>query len=182
MLSTLAASQGERVLVWGDGRATVSLQIAGSGISYGAGNPRNAAVRCPGRQDNDRAELYALLFCLEREPRSLLFITDSKYVHDGITQFRTKWRSRAWFRHPLQAGYMENADLWRQVDTILRKRPVDNVLTCWTRGHARLVQMQAGETSELLCYGNLAADWLAARGAQLRPGQSESCQCIPLHQ
>eukprot|EP00663_Eupelagonemidae_sp_cell21sb_P004310 gene4310-5978_t len=156
-----------RVIVWGDGSASLSENRAGSGVFYGYGNPRNTAHRCPGDQTNNRAELYAFLWCIQHDSRPLLYVTDSLYVHDGVQQHRHKWRARAWFRHPLMAQYVQHADLWQEVDISLRRRAEGQVVTCWSRGHAHRAQADAGQTTLLLTHGNVAADWLAGQGAKL---------------
>eukprot|EP00660_Eupelagonema_oceanica_P017737 gene17737-biopygen2720 len=168
-LPVLTTSAADRVLVWGDGSFDPGTSSAGSGIFYAVGDRRNRALRVPGDQTSDRAELWAFLHCIEQDNRALLFVTDSRYVHDGVTHHRHKWRSRAWFLHPLFAEYRRHADLWRRADAILNARG-DGILTCWGRGHARRDQAAAGETTDLLCMGNCYADALSKLGAQLPLG------------
>eukprot|EP00666_Eupelagonemidae_sp_cell4sb_P002067 gene2067-biopygen18908 len=127
-------------------------------------------MRCPEKQTNQRAELFAFLHCLRAESRAFLFVTDSRYVHDGVEQFRARWRAKAWFKHPLLAEYIEHADLWQEVDSRLRSRPCHHVHTIWTRGHARREQAAAGETTAFLCHGNCCADRLASIGSRLPRG------------
>ena len=45
-----------------------------------------------------RAELTAVLHCLESEPDRLHIKTDSRYVQLGIDIWRHKWRSKALYR------------------------------------------------------------------------------------
>ena len=161
-----------RVLVWGDGSFERAEGLAGSAFFYGGGSVRNRCFRCPDPPCNDRAKLFAFLQLLEQEQRPLIYCTDSTYVHDGFTELRDRRRARAWFRRPHQAELVPNADLWQRVDTLVRRRTPDAVLTCWGRGHARLAQAYAGETSDLLCFGNVCSDRLAAHGARLLPGCS----------
>ena len=169
-----------RVLVWGDGSFSAATQRAGSAIFYGDGNPRNRCFRCPGPPDNDRAELYAFLQCLLQEDRPLRYCTDATYVHEGFMQLRSRRRARAWFRRPLRAELVPNWDLWIHVDTLARRRPQHATITCWGRGHARTAQMYAGETTDLLCHGNVAVDLLADRGSHLEPGTSEGVPHVAL--
>ncbi|KAF7337567.1 Ribonuclease H [Mycena sanguinolenta] len=56
--------------------------VAGVGVWWGEGDPRNIAERCPGDQTNNRAELIAILRVLETTPQSkkpLLIKSDSTY-------------------------------------------------------------------------------------------------------
>eukprot|EP00660_Eupelagonema_oceanica_P019809 gene19808-biopygen15343 len=92
------------------------------------------------------------------------------YVHSGVSEWRDRWRAKAWFLHPFRAEYRDHADLWRRVDAALRSRPPEHVVTCWGRGHARREQMLAGETCDMFCSGNVHADVLSRRGSQLQDG------------
>ncbi|KAG8979847.1 hypothetical protein FRB90_007877, partial [Tulasnella sp. 427] len=59
--------------------------VAGVGVWYGDNDPRNVSERCPGAQTNNRAELIAIIRCLEMdlEPtQQLLIKSDSKYAMD----------------------------------------------------------------------------------------------------
>ncbi len=170
LLPTLRLDPHDRVVVWGDGSATLSEGIAGGGVFYGQGSARNFCFRTRGAQTNQRSEACALLHCLQRDDRPLVFFTDSTYVHDGVSSWREKWRARAWFKHPLRAEYMAHADIWQQIDDHLRRRPRSHVVTCWSRGHPRPAHAAIGETTDFLCWGNGAADWLSKRGARLPLG------------
>eukprot|EP00660_Eupelagonema_oceanica_P019385 gene19385-biopygen22882 len=160
-------------MVWGDGSCLHEEGRAGAGLFYALGDPRNTAIRVPGEQTNQRGEAFALLHCLRTDPRPLVFITDSTYVHRGVSEWLTRWRARAWFRHPLRAEFREHADIWQAIDSELRSRPNQHVLTCWTRGHAREEQARIGETTPMLCMGNLGSDSLARRGAWLTSGTEQ---------
>eukprot|EP00666_Eupelagonemidae_sp_cell4sb_P003488 gene3488-1696_t len=156
-----AEESRRRVIVWGDGSADLAQQVAGSGIYYGHDNDRNRAIRCPGKPSNQRGELFAFVHCLRTEDRPFLYVTDSTYVHDGVTDYRPKWRAKAWFKHPQLAEYMSHADLWQEVDSRMRARPAHYVLTMWCRGHARREQAAAGETTAI-----------AGRGGDLPRGEA----------
>ncbi|KZV84450.1 ribonuclease H-like protein [Exidia glandulosa HHB12029] len=79
------------------------LALAGVGVWYGHGDPRNISERCPGDQTNNRAELIAIIRALEEIPPSetetekskpLLIKTDSKYsiqsVYSWVPNFMHK--------------------------------------------------------------------------------------------
>eukprot|EP00660_Eupelagonema_oceanica_P019035 gene19035-biopygen8430 len=163
-----------RTLAWGDGSCTQDAGIAGSGVFYAMGDARNLAIRCPGGQTSDRSEVYSFLECIRRDPRALLFVTDNRYLHDGVMTHRHRWRSRAWFSHPLLAEYRAHADLWQRIDANLRSRPAHEVVTCWCRGHCRREEMLAGESTDLFVFGNCAVDALSKIGSQLPQGAERS--------
>lgn len=68
---------------------------------------------------NNRMELTAAIMALEKfGPTSKITIkTDSKYVHDGITQWIKAWKLRGWTtgkkRNPVK-----NQDLWHRLDEL----------------------------------------------------------------
>eukprot|EP00660_Eupelagonema_oceanica_P019326 gene19326-biopygen6145 len=170
----LATQPSPYTLVWGDGSCTASMGIAGSGVFYAMGDPRNLAIRCPGAQSSDRSEVYAFLACIQRDPRALVFITDNQYLHDGVRVHRHRWRSRAWFSHPLQAKFRSHADLWQRIDANLRKRPAHQVVTCWARGHCRREETLLNESTDLFVFGNCAVDALSKLGAHLPHGSERA--------
>ncbi|KIJ66417.1 hypothetical protein HYDPIDRAFT_52433, partial [Hydnomerulius pinastri MD-312] len=68
--------------------------VAGVGVWWGHGDPRNIAERCPGDQTNNRAELIAIVRILETTPpltRKLLIKTDSKYSIQCVSSWIFKW-------------------------------------------------------------------------------------------
>ena len=138
-----------RVTIWTDGseKTIQGQQVSGAGVFYGINNSNNMLLRVQG--DNDRAELAAFLHCLETEPRDMDVRTDSRYVADGVREWRNRWRARAWFRRPLQAQEITNADMWKRVDKLLQARNPGAVQCNWVRGHAHLRHVNAGETSDL---------------------------------
>ncbi|KZV84448.1 ribonuclease H-like protein [Exidia glandulosa HHB12029] len=63
------------------------LALAGVGVWFGHGDPRNISERCPGDQTNNRAELIAIIRALEQIPpgsKPLLIKTDSSYSIDSV--------------------------------------------------------------------------------------------------
>ena len=58
---------------------------------YGEGNKDNRAIWVGGAQTNQRAELTAVLHCLQHEPNGMHIYTDSKYVQQGIELSCNKW-------------------------------------------------------------------------------------------
>jgi ribonuclease HI len=97
---------------------------------------------------NNRMELTAPIMALESLPTgsTVRLYTDSTYVRDGITKWMLKWKANGWQTAARQP--VKNEDLWRLLDTAVRRHTVQ---WHWVKGHA-------GHP------GNEAADRLAARG------------------
>lgn len=82
---------------------------------------------------NNRMEMTAALRALEamKHPSSIILVTDSKYLLDGITRWIHGWKRNGWrnaAKHPVK-----NDDLWKALD--LAVRPHD-IRWEWVRGHA----------------------------------------------
>jgi len=101
---------------------------------------------------NNRMELTAVirgLAALKRSTRAVVH-TDSQYVHKGITEWLPAWKARGW--KTAERKPVKNADLWRELDTLVAQHAVE---WRWVRGHA-------GHP------GNERADALANRGVPPR--------------
>jgi len=97
---------------------------------------------------NNRMELRAVieaLAALKRDAKVRLY-TDSKYVHDGITDWIHNWKKRGW--KTANKKPVKNVDLWQQLDRQAEQHSIEWV---WVKGHA-------GHD------GNERADDLANRG------------------
>lgn len=108
---------------------------------------------------NNRMELMAAIQALEslKRPCHVFLITDSRYVHDGITQWIKGWRAKGW--KTADKKPVKNIDLWQRLDAALARHRVE---FRWVRGHS-------GDA------GNERADELA-RGAiaDLKSGVGEA--------
>lgn len=82
---------------------------------------------------NNRMELTAAIKALEylKRPSEVLLITDSKYVLQGITEWIINWKKRGW--KTANKKPVLNADLWRQLDTIVS---VHKIEWKWVKGHS----------------------------------------------
>ena len=163
--------------VWTDGSSSMEVKTgkrnAGAGIYYGNNNPDNCGIRVKigsklksKRATNQRAELAAVLHVLETNEGPLRIITDSMYVHLGVTETRHRWRQQAWLDSSTQGRLVKHADLWRRLDALLCQRPKHSVITQWTKGHARPAHVARGLTTEMDTWGNTGADGLADKGAK----------------
>ena len=183
-----------RQKVWTDGSSTLDhatgKRKAGAGIYYGESNPKNRGIRVKigdriksRRATNQRAELAAVLHLLETDSGPLRIITDSMYVHLGVTETRHRWRQQAWLDSSTQGRFVRHADLWRKLDRLLCQRPKHSVVTQWTKGHARPAHVREGLTTELDTWGNTGADGLAGKAAECTdmihwPGQSAELRIV----
>jgi ribonuclease HI len=103
---------------------------------------------------NNRMELTAAIKGLQALKRScaVAVYTDSQYVRKGITEWVEQWQRRGW--KTAASKPVKNADLWRQLDELVRDQ---DIAWHWVKGHS-------GHP------GNERADELANRGIDSLPG------------
>lgn len=82
---------------------------------------------------NNRMELMAAIVALEHLKRGVTAVvhTDSRYVHDGITEWLPRWKTRGW--KTADKKPVKNTDLWRRLEAALERH---DVAWRWIRGHA----------------------------------------------
>ncbi|KAI0337718.1 ribonuclease H-like protein [Trametopsis cervina] len=115
------------------------VSIAGVGVYWGLGDPRNIAERCPGVQTNNRAELIAIIRVLETDPvdyTPLIIRTDSKYCIQCLHDWLPRWR-----RNGFRTGGgkpVSNKELICYIDALLveRKKFGQKVTFEHVRGHS----------------------------------------------
>ncbi|KAG9023123.1 hypothetical protein FS837_005955, partial [Tulasnella sp. UAMH 9824] len=132
----------------GNGRAGA---VAGIGVWYGDNDPRNVSERCPGDQTNNRAELIAIIRCLETDldpNQSLLIRSDSKYAMDCVTKWMPGWIRNGW--RTKDKKDVANKPVIQHLANLLEERP-GPVKFEYVKGHS-------GEK------GNDGADRLAGMG------------------
>eukprot|EP00666_Eupelagonemidae_sp_cell4sb_P017897 gene17897-biopygen4515 len=157
-----------KVLIWTDGSAVEAEsggRSAGAGIFYGDGNERNRSLAVSGTQTNQRAELTAVLHCLQEEERPMHIMTDSMYVKLGIERWRHKWRANAWYRRVHNAEEIDHADLGQQVDNLISRRAPGEIEISWLKGHGLPRHINQGLTTEIGIWGNNEADRLAGQAS-----------------
>ncbi len=117
--------------------------LAGCGVFFGPGDPRNISCRLPGiSQTNNRAEMLAVCLALEayaREPpgHALVIKSDSNYTVKGLREWLPRWKSNG-FMLADGRGPVKNQDLWIRLD---RSRTAltsggRSVHIEWIRGHS----------------------------------------------
>ena len=82
---------------------------------------------------NNRMELTAAAAALEAltRPCTVILHTDSEYLRNGITRWRTGWVRRNW--RNAAGDPVANMDLWRRVLEAAKAHEID---WRWIRGHA----------------------------------------------
>ena len=134
---------------------------AGSGIWYGPNDPRNTAIRVPGKkQSNQIGELLAILHAIKNTPgnQTLRICSDSKFAIEGLTKYMKEWEAKDWMR-------VAHGPLFKCTAAWLKARTARTVLE-WVKGHAGIE-------------GNEGADRLAAEGARKDTEQDEIDLRIP---
>eukprot|EP00661_Eupelagonemidae_sp_cell13_P024023 gene24023-biopygen17884 len=156
-----------RIIVWTDGSSqTIKGKLkAGAGVFYGNNNSLNRGVQVKGAQTNQRAELSAAIAAIENDNRPLRIVTDSNYVHGGITAWRHNWRAMAWMKKPSKAQQIDNADLWKKLDRLLNEKADGHIITQWTKGHPLPMHLHNKQSTQRDAWGNTAADGLAGKAA-----------------
>jgi len=82
---------------------------------------------------NNRMELTAAIVALEslKRPSSVMLMTDSKYVKDGISQWMVNWKKRGW--KTANNKPVKNIDLWQRLDEVVQQHAID---WQWVKGHS----------------------------------------------
>lgn len=82
---------------------------------------------------NNRMELQAAIESLRslKEPCEVEFFTDSEYLRKGVTEWIWGWKRNGWVTKAKQP--VKNADLWRQLDDVMRGHRIS---WRWLKGHA----------------------------------------------
>ncbi|GIY71529.1 ribonuclease H1 [Caerostris darwini] len=143
------------VTVFTDGASSCNGQEqaeAGIGVYWGPGNELNTSMRLPGRQTNNRAEIFAAVHALRQAKqlgiKDLRVFTDSKFVINGITSWIDKWKENNWTS--ASGKPVVNKEDFMALDSA---RQGINVDWCYVKGHNNNP-------------GNVEADKLAVAGCK----------------
>ncbi|KAF6752457.1 ribonuclease H-like domain-containing protein, partial [Ephemerocybe angulata] len=91
---------------------------AGAGVYFGTGNQNNTAARVPGKQTNQRGEIYAIFLVLKiTDPHAALSIyySDSEYTLKMLTERAPSNSSMGW--------KVEHGDLLADIAYLIKSRP-----------------------------------------------------------
>ena len=82
----------------------------------------------------NRMEMLAAIRALEairKSDRSVILITDSVYLRDGITKWIHGWKRRGW--KTADKKPVKNVDLWQALETLTAQHTIE---WRWVKGHA----------------------------------------------
>ncbi len=81
---------------------------------------------------NNRMALTSAILALGalRERCRVRFVSDSRYLVNGASEWMPAWKRKGWKR---KGGAIENLDLWKRLDRITARHQVTWV---WIRGHS----------------------------------------------
>lgn len=82
---------------------------------------------------NNRMELLAAISALEvlERPSTLIIVTDSAYVKNGVTTWIHGWKRNGW--RTADKKPVKNVDLWQRLDLAQKQHKVE---WRWIKGHA----------------------------------------------
>jgi len=143
-------------IVWTDGACRCNGQVgavAGIGVFFSPGDPRNLSEPLASQPTNQRAEITAAIRALHLAKNGPVQIrTDSKYLVSAMTQWIIRWKHSGWSQE------IKNKDLFMELDALVQQRP----LVQWIHvpGHAGV-------------YGNIQADALAVRACSYQEASND---------
>jgi ribonuclease HI len=124
---------GEVVRIYTDGACKGNPGPGGWGALLRSGTHERELFGGEPATTNNRMELTAVIRALEalKRPSRVEVYTDSEYVMKGITEWLAAWKRRDW--KTADRKPVKNADLWRELEELVRKH---EVRWHWVRGHA----------------------------------------------
>ena len=144
--------QSEHIEAFTDGACSGNPGPGGWGVWLRYGKREKELCGGEAHSTNQRMELQAAIEALKalKKPSKITIYSDSKYVIQGITEWTSGWKKRAWKNFAKKD--VANQDLWLQLDAL---NNLHNVTWQWVKGHA-------GHE------GNERADELARQGIPLQ--------------
>ena len=67
---------------------------------------------------------------LRKSPCKVRFVSDSKYLVNGMKEWVRRWKARDWTR---KGGKIQNLELWKELDRVRDRHRIE---WTWVRGHA----------------------------------------------
>ncbi|WP_456377034.1 ribonuclease HI [Thiolapillus sp.] len=124
---------GKEVKLYTDGACRGNPGPGGWGVLLHYGDAEKELWGGEDQTTNNRMELQAVIEGLTAltRPSRVTVVTDSQYVKNGMMQWIHNWKRNGWktaARKPVK-----NADLWQQLDALVRQH---DVRWEWVRGHS----------------------------------------------
>lgn len=82
-----------------------------------------------------QAAIQAMKFLKTNNLSNVTVVTDSEYLHNGITQWIDKWRMKGWKTSKREP--VKNKELWLELESLNNKvKRLGSVTWAWSRGHS----------------------------------------------
>lgn len=144
------AAAGMPFIVYTDGSALNNGAASARAGCAAIADNREWSCRCPGRQTNQRAELYAAVagVAMAREHDNAELRTDSEYVQLGVTDPTrlALWSTNGWKTKAKTA--VANQDLWEWMAAALRLREecgLAPIKVVWVHAHSGIPKNEAAD-------------------------------------
>ena len=123
----------QTVYIYTDGACTGNPGVGGWGALLRYGQHEKELLGGAAETTNNRMELTAVIEALRALKRSsrVQICTDSQYVKNGMESWIEGWKKNGWQTASKQP--VKNADLWRELDTLVQQH---QVTWTWVKGHA----------------------------------------------
>ncbi len=117
------------VLIYTDGACSGNPGVGGWGAVLMSGSHTKKISGAVADTTNNQMELTAVIKALESLKKicSVDIYTDSKYVHDGITEWIANWKKRGWKK-------VKNPLLWQRLDDLVSNGG-HAINWHWVKGH-----------------------------------------------
>ena len=121
------------VYIYTDGACKGNPGVGGWGALLRYGQHEKELSGGAAETTNNRMELTAVIEALRALKRSsrVQICTDSQYVKNGMESWIEGWKKNGWQTANKQP--VKNADLWRELDTLVQQH---QVTWTWVKGHA----------------------------------------------
>lgn len=116
-----------------DGACRGNPGPGGWGVVMEFGRQRWELSGASAETTNNRMELQAAIAALQalNQACSIVLLTDSKYVQEGISKWVHGWKRRGWLTADKQP--VKNVDLWKVLDEAASRHQIE---WKWLKGHA----------------------------------------------
>ena len=123
----------QTVYIYTDGACKGNPGVGGWGALLRYGQHEKELLGGAAETTNNRMELTAVIEALRALKRSsrVQICTDSQYVKNGMESWIEGWKKNGWQTASKQP--VKNADLWRELDTLMQQH---QVTWTWVKGHA----------------------------------------------